>query len=76
MSGARSLYLSTARCHPNTMATAIEAMGGHHLACPVSEARVDSERKMVTTPAYMLAGSVSEAYGGISECVREVLALV
>jgi enhancing lycopene biosynthesis protein 2 len=57
-------------------AAAIEAMGGQHLACPVSEARVDSERKMVTTPAYMLAGSVSEAYGGISECVREVLALV
>ena len=56
-------------------AAAIEAMGAQHLACPVSEARVDSERKLVTTPAYMLAGSVSEAYGGISECVREVLAL-
>ena len=56
-------------------AAAIEAMGAQHLACPVSEARVDSARKLVTTPAYMLAGSVSEAYGGISECVREVLAL-
>ena len=56
-------------------AAAIEAMGAQHLACPVSEARVDSERKLVTTPAYMLAGSVSEAYSGISECVREVLAL-
>ncbi|MDX1735197.1 MAG: isoprenoid biosynthesis glyoxalase ElbB [Halioglobus sp.] len=56
-------------------ASAIEAMGGTHLECPVSEARVDRERKMVTTPAYMLAGSVSEAYGGISDCVKEVLAL-
>jgi enhancing lycopene biosynthesis protein 2 len=56
-------------------AAAIEAMGGEHLACPVSEARVDKERKLVTTPAYMLAGSVSEAYSGISECVKEVLAL-
>ena len=56
-------------------AAAIEAMGGEHLACPVSEARVDRERKLVTTPAYMLAGSVSEAYSGISECVKEVLAL-
>ncbi|MGB1139259.1 MAG: isoprenoid biosynthesis glyoxalase ElbB [Halioglobus sp.] len=56
-------------------AQAIAAMGGEHLACPVSEARVDAEKKMVTTPAYMLAGSVSEAYGGISECVKEVLAL-
>jgi len=57
-------------------AAAIDAMGGEHLVCPVSEARVDSERKMVTTPAYMLAGSVSEAYSGIGECVKEVLALV
>ena len=56
-------------------AAAIGAMGGEHLECPVSEARVDTERKMVTTPAYMLAGSVSEAYGGIGECVKEVLAL-
>ena len=50
-------------------------MGGRHLTCPVSEARVDTERKLVTTPAYMLAGGVSEAYSGISECVKEVLAL-
>ena len=56
-------------------AGAIAAMGGQHLECPVSEARVDAQKKMVTTPAYMLAGSVSEAYGGISECVKEVLAL-
>ena len=57
-------------------AAAIAAMGGEHLECPVSEARVDTERKMVTTPAYTLAGSVSEAYAGIRECVRELLALV
>jgi enhancing lycopene biosynthesis protein 2 len=56
-------------------AAAINAMGAEHLECPVSEARVDAERKMVTTPAYMLAGSVSEAYAGITECVKEVLAL-
>lgn len=56
-------------------AAAIAAMGGEHLECPVTEARVDAARKMVTTPAYMLAGSVSEAYAGISDCVKEVLAL-
>jgi len=56
-------------------AAAIKAMGGEHLQCPVNEARVDAARKLVTTPAYMLAGSVSEAYGGISACVKEVLAL-
>lgn len=56
-------------------AAAIAAMGGEHLPCPVNEARVDAERKLVTTPAYMLAGKVSEAYSGISACVKEVLAL-
>lgn len=56
-------------------AAAIAAMGGEHLECPVTEARVDTNKKLVTTPAYMLAGSVAEAYAGISDCVREVLAL-
>jgi enhancing lycopene biosynthesis protein 2 len=56
-------------------AAAITAMGGAHLQCPVSEARVDATHKLVTTPAYMLAGKVSEAYAGISACVKEVLAL-
>jgi enhancing lycopene biosynthesis protein 2 len=57
-------------------ANAIEAMGGKHIACPVERAHTDRERKLVTTPAYMLAGSVSEAAKGISACVREVLSLV
>jgi enhancing lycopene biosynthesis protein 2 len=57
-------------------AAAIEAMGAVHLECPVTEARVDTERKLVTTPAYMLAGCVSDAYRGISDCVKKVLALV
>lgn len=56
-------------------AAAINTMGGEHLQCPVNEARVDTERKLVTTPAYMLAGKLSEAYSGISACVKEVLAL-
>ncbi len=56
-------------------AAAITAMGGEHIECPVNEARVDADKKMVTTPAYMLAGTVSEAYAGISDCVKEVLAL-
>lgn len=56
-------------------AAAIAQLGGTHIECPVTEAHVDRERKLVTTPAYMLAGSVSEAYAGISECVKEVLAL-
>lgn len=57
-------------------AAAITSMGGVHLECPVTEARVDTEKKMVTTPAYMLAGKVSEAYAGIGDCVKSVLSLV
>ena len=56
-------------------AAAIEALGAKHLSCPVDEVRVDRERKLVTTPAYMLAGGVAEAAVGISACVAEVLAL-
>jgi len=57
------------------VAEAIAAMGGVHLECPVDEARVDTEKKMVTTPAYMLAGCVNDAYLGIKQCVEQVLAL-
>lgn len=56
-------------------AAAINAMGGVHLECPVDEARVDEANKMVTTPAYMLAGCVNDAYKGIKQCVDQVLAL-
>jgi enhancing lycopene biosynthesis protein 2 len=56
-------------------AAAIGAMGGVHLECPVEEARVDTDRKMVSTPAYMLAGCVNDAYQGIKQCVEQVLAL-
>jgi enhancing lycopene biosynthesis protein 2 len=56
-------------------AAAIAAMGGVHLECPVEEARVDAGKKLVTTPAYMLAGCVTDAYQGIQQCVQQVLAL-
>ncbi|MEM1110879.1 MAG: isoprenoid biosynthesis glyoxalase ElbB [Pseudomonadota bacterium] len=57
-------------------AAAIGAMGAVHLECPVNEARVDTERKLVTTPAYMLGPKVADVYAGISQCVKDVLALV
>lgn len=56
-------------------ATAIEAMGGRHLACPVERAVVDQDRRLVTTPAYMLAGHIAEAATGIEALVLEVLAM-
>lgn len=56
-------------------AQAIEAMGGQHQFCDVRNSVTDEARKVVTTPAYMLAGTISEATAGISELVAEVLRL-
>lgn len=58
------------------VAAAIEAMGGKHIVCPVDKAHVDKPNKLVTTPAYMLAGRISEVAVGIEQCVKEVLALI
>jgi enhancing lycopene biosynthesis protein 2 len=56
-------------------AAAIEAMGGQHQSCTVHEIVIDRQRKLVTTPAYMLAGSISEAASGIGKLVEQVLLL-
>lgn len=57
-------------------AGALEKMGITHVACPVDESRLDEERKLVSTPAYMLAGRISEAATGIEKLVADVLRLV
>lgn len=56
-------------------AASIEAMGGRHINCPVTQFVVDKERKVVTTPAYMLAGNISEAASGIRKLVAKVIDL-
>jgi enhancing lycopene biosynthesis protein 2 len=53
----------------------IEKMGAKHIACPVAECVVDKERKLVSTPAYMLARSLKGAAEGIEKLVRAVIAL-
>ena len=55
------------------VATAINNMGALHQTCLVDEVCIDEAMKLVTTPAYMLAGSIAEAAKGINRCVREVL---
>ncbi|CNK90042.1 hypothetical protein yaldo0001_1760 [Yersinia aldovae ATCC 35236] len=59
---------------PDTI-EAIEIMGGEHIICPADDVVVDAENKVVTTPAYMLAGSISEAAKGIDKLVTKVLDL-
>jgi len=54
-------------------AGALEAMGAAHVACPVTEFVVDQERKLVSSPAYMLANNISEAAEGIERTVATLL---
>lgn len=56
-------------------AAAVNATGAEHCPCTVRETCVDREKKLVTTPAYMLAQSIAEANAGIGKLVTEVLAL-
>ena len=56
-------------------AGALESMGAQHVSCPVREFVVDRERKLITTPAYMLAQNMSEAAEGIEKTVAELLAM-
>src|SRR5512143_1224432 len=46
-------------------AKGLEAMGATHVACAVTELAVDRERKLVSTPAYMLGQRISEVAEGI-----------
>jgi enhancing lycopene biosynthesis protein 2 len=57
-------------------AAGLEAMGVRHVPCAVEETCVDREHQVVSTPAYMLAGRISEAAAGIEKLVSEVLDLV
>ena len=56
-------------------AAAVVKMGGTHEQCDVHDIVEDPQRKLVTTPAYMEAKSISEAAGGIYKLVDRVLEL-
>jgi enhancing lycopene biosynthesis protein 2 len=56
-------------------AGALESMGATHVSCPVSEFVVDRERKIVSSPAYMLGQSISEVAEGIDKTVDALLDL-
>ena len=57
-------------------ASALNKMGARHVDCPVKEAVVDKENKIVSSPAYMLAGSISEAAAGIEKTVQELVNMI
>jgi enhancing lycopene biosynthesis protein 2 len=53
-------------------AKSIEKTGAIHQECNVDEICIDEGNLLVTTPAYMLAGSMSEAATGIEKLVLAV----
>ena len=57
-------------------AQAINAMGGRHVDKAVNEYVVDEELNVLTTPAYMLAGSIKEAAEGIEATISALMARV
>jgi enhancing lycopene biosynthesis protein 2 len=42
----------------------------------VQEFVVDKKNKVITSPAYMLAGSISEAAEGIEKTVKELMKMI
>ncbi|PKF51414.1 isoprenoid biosynthesis glyoxalase ElbB [Enterovibrio nigricans] len=56
-------------------AAAFNAMGGEHIDCPVDDFVFDQSRRVLSTPAYMLASTVSEAASGINKLVKKLVEL-
>lgn len=57
-------------------ARALTAMGAEHVNCLVTEVVIDKENKLVSTPAYMLAGRISEAAEGIEKAVKALVKMI
>ena len=56
-------------------AGALEAMGSHHAAAPVTGIAVDEANRIVSTPAYMYDARIADVSTGIEKLVRAVLAM-
>ena len=51
----------------------ISAMGQTHMNASATEVVVDSRHKLVSSPAYMLAGNIAELFAGIDNAVCALL---
>jgi enhancing lycopene biosynthesis protein 2 len=54
-------------------AAAIESCGARHVACGVTEIHIDAERKVISTPAYMLGKDILEVSKGIEKLVQTLM---
>jgi len=57
-------------------AAALTGMGSQHVSCPAREFVIDKANKLVSSPAYMLAGGIAEAAEGIEKCVQALIGLI
>jgi enhancing lycopene biosynthesis protein 2 len=57
-------------------AEAIAATGCKHVRCKANDCIIDKEHLIVSTPAYMLAGRISEAAEGIEKAIKATLELI
>jgi enhancing lycopene biosynthesis protein 2 len=57
-------------------AEALAALGTEHIPCPVDEFVIDHNNKLVSSPAYLLAGKISEAAEGIEKTVQALLGMI
>jgi len=62
----------------NDSATAdgIESFGARHVACGVTDIHADPERRVISTPAYMLGQSMADVQTGIDKLVNTLLAWI
>ncbi len=61
--------------HDSATAAAIEKMGARHVPMGADDAHADAECRILTTPAYMEAGSIKHAWNGIEKLVKSLLAM-
>jgi len=60
---------------PDT-AKALESMGGHHETQDVRGVAVDTENKLLSTPAYMLGPSIKDVADGIENTIAELMKML
>ena len=54
-------------------AQALEQLGSQHTVCPVTEAIIDHENRLVSAPAYMENAKIHEVAAGIEAAVQALL---
>jgi len=55
------------------IAAQLTTMGLQHVSCPVDDVVIDISNKIISTPAYMLAGNIGEAAQGINKLIKKLL---